>query len=78
MGVRIAPESGEFDQVTPVIGDDGGQRPQVENRSRGQVGLINTEKRRHQYQVAARRNRQELGQPLDEPPQDCFKHGPGA
>src|SRR5690606_19795305 len=67
-------------QVGPEIDEDRQQRPQVQHRRHeqrrlGHVHAQRGEEGRDQHEMARRRDRQELGQALDETPDDGGCHG---
>ena len=56
------------------VGENRCQGPEVEDRRRGQIRWVDSEKGRHQDQVAIRGDGEELGDALNESPDDGFEH----
>src|SRR3989304_6242478 len=72
--VRAARGSHHPDQFTAVIPEKGDQGAEVQHRGGGEIGFVEIQQRRHQDEVGARRHRKELGEALDEPPDDGGEH----
>src|SRR5690606_13455855 len=76
----VGPEPEEPEEVLAEVDDDREQRSQVENGGNEERGLWNLhaeggEEGGDQHEMARRRDREELGQALDEPPDDGGEHG---
>ncbi len=63
---RAEPGARHREQLAAEVGDDGEQRADVHGDVEGEPLVLPAEQVRHQHEVARARDRQELGQALDD------------